>query len=134
MSAWIAHRSNRSSYTLDTVAAWFAQSAFSDALRDFNKTLRRKKIDEMLVNSLAASQSDEDRAAVRSLRYLLNYFEFISVGVLDGELDERIVAKTLRGNLLDVYNHAASYITDLQKSNPRTLENFSMLRRHYQDL
>lgn len=134
VSGWIAHRNNRSKYTLDTVAARFAQSAFTDALALFNKRFRDVTITDAMVADLAASPHDEDRQAVQGQRYLLNYFEFIAVGVLEGELDERIVARTLRGNLADIYDRSMLYVIELQRKNPRTLEHFSRLRRHYEEM
>jgi hypothetical protein len=134
VSAWIAHRNNRSRYTLEIVAARFAQTAFTDALRGFNKYLRMRLINRSFVDQFAMSADDNERLAIQGLRYLLNYFEFISVGVLEGELDERIVDRTLRGNLVDIYDLSAPYIMELQRENPRTLQHFTILRRHYQDL
>lgn len=134
VSAWIAHRNNTSRYTLEIVAARFAQTAFTDALRAFNKHLRMRLINRSLANQFTISINDEEIFAIQGLRYLLNYFEFISVGVLEGELDERIVDRTLRGNLVDIYDLSAPYIIELQRENPRTLQHFTTLRRHYQDL
>lgn len=133
VSAWIAHRNNRSKYTLDTVAARYSQPAFSEALKNFNAKFKGVRISEQLVTQMSSSTDLDDLNAVQSLRYLLNYFEFLAVGILHGELDERIVARTMRGNLIYVYDHAAKYITELQASNPKTLENFSLVRMHFQE-
>lgn len=133
VSGWIAHRNNRSRYTLDVVAARYAQTAFTDALRGFNEVFKGVAINEATVAALANDPDPEKRKAVQGLRYLVNYFEFIAVGVLEGEIDEKIVAKTLRGNLIYIYDRCATYIIDLQRTNPRTLENFTALRLHYRD-
>ncbi|MCP3734507.1 DUF4760 domain-containing protein [Sphingomonas sp. RP10(2022)] len=134
VSGWITHRTARSKLTMDVVAARFAQPAFNDALTAFN-TIRREHhhVTSALVDHLAASPDENDRKALQGLRYLLNYFEFIAVGVTEGELDERIVAQTLRGNITYVYDTTALYILDLQAKNPRTLEHFTALRRHYRE-
>lgn len=134
VAGWIAHRNNRSKYTLDTVAARYSQPAFSDALRHFNRAFKDRRVNTAMVEQLASSKDTSDQSAVQGLRCLLNYFEFISVGILQGELDERIVAKTLRGNLLFVYQQSAAYIRDLQRNNPKTLEHFTLVSRHFQEL
>lgn len=135
VSGWITHRTARSKLTMDMVAARFAQPAFSEAMTAFNQ-LRKEygQITPALVNRLSLTGRPEDGKALQGLRYLLNYFEFIAVGISEGELDERIVARTLRGNITYVHDAAATYIHDLQATNARTLEHFSALRRHYQDL
>lgn len=134
VSGWITHRTARSKLTMDVVAARFAQPAFNDALTAFN-TIKRNhgRVTSSLVDRFAVSADEDERKALQGLRYLLNYFEFIAVGVTEGELDERIVAKTLRGNINYVYDTAAPYIFDLQTKNPRTLEHFTALRRHYRE-
>jgi len=134
VSGWITHRTGRSKLTMDVVAARFSQPAFNDALTAFN-TLRRDqgRITSALVDRLAVSASEDDRKALQGLKYLLNYFEFIAVGVTEGELDERIVAQTLRGNITYVHDASVLYILDLQARNPRTLEHFTALRRHYRE-
>lgn len=134
VSGWVTHRTGRSKLTMDVVAARYAQPAFGDALAAFTKVLLNRRIDGELVGALERSTDEDERAAVQGLRYMLNYFEFIAVGVLEGELDERIVAKTLRGTLNTVYDLSVLYITELQSKNPRTLENYSTLRRHFRDL
>jgi len=133
VSGWIAHRNTRSKHTLDIVAARFAQPAFNHAFAEFNKVFDGR-IDAALVNRFATSGNMAEREGVQALRYLVNYFEFISVGILSGEFDERIIAKTLRGNLIHVYDRCAFYIAEVQASNPRTLENFTTVRNHYRSL
>jgi len=134
VSAWIAHRNNRSKHTLDIVAARFAQPAFSKAFSDFNEAFVGKAISKALIADYSTSDDSAKKEGVQGLRYLVNYFEFIAVGIISGELDERIIARTLRGNLIYVYDRCAKYIYEVQGDNPRTLENFTTIRRHYQTL
>jgi hypothetical protein len=134
VSSWVAHRTARAKHTLDIVSARFAQPAFGQALSDFNAGFLGRRIDTALVARFAGSDEPRERAAVQGLRYLVNYFEFISVGVLMGELDDRIVRRTLRGNLNYVYDKCAFYIAEVQAANPRTLEHFTTVRLHYRDV
>lgn len=134
VAGWVTHRTGRSKLTMDVVAARYAQPAFGEALAAFNKVLLRRRIDATVIAALEQSADQDERRAVQGLRYLLNYFEFISVGVLEGELDERIVARTLRGTLVTVYDLSLLYIAELQRTNPRTLEHYSTLRLHFRDL
>ena len=134
ISGWVTHRTGRSKLTMDVVSSRFSQPAFGDALTAFNKTLINKQIDTAVVERLERSGDEDDRRALQGLRYLLNFSEFIAVGVLEGELDQRIVSKTLQGTLTYVHDHAFLYISDLQRRDPRILEHFTILRRHYAEL
>ena len=134
VSSWVAHRNTRSKHTLDIVAARFSQPAFSQALADFNAGFVGLKITEALVAEFATSHDPVKINAVRGMRYLVNFFEFISVGIIYGEFDERIIAKTLRGNIRYVYDKCAGWIGELQQRNPKTLEHFTRVRAHYEDL
>lgn len=133
VSGWITHRTARSKLTMDVVAARYAQAAFGDALAAFNRELKDRRIDSAALRGMEQSGKPDELAAVQGLRYLLNYYEFISVGVLKGELDAAIVEKTLRGNLTFIYERSMIYILEIQRDNPRTLEHFSALYRHYKE-
>jgi hypothetical protein len=133
VSGWVTHRTARSKLTMDVVAARYAQAAFGDALAAFNRELKDKRIDSATLRQMERSGKVEERTAVQGLRYLLNYYEFISVGVLKGELDAAIVEKTLRGNLTFIFEQSMIYILEVQRDNPRTLEHFSALYRHYKE-
>lgn len=134
VAGWVTHRTHRSKLTMDIVAARFSQPAFGEALTAFLRVFRYRRIDAATIQQCDASGTDDERKAVQGLRYLLNYAEFIAVGIIEGELDDRIVARTLRGTLNGIYDRSSTYIRELQADNPRTLEHFSMLRRHYRDL
>ena len=82
---------------------------------------------------MVESKKDDASAALQAMRYILNWFEFISVGVLLGDLDLEIVTKTIRSNLNLYVDRCLPYIIDLQKSNPRIMENLIELRLHFKE-
>lgn len=54
-------------------------------------------------------------AQIAALRYLLNYFEFIAVGIRYGDLDEKLLKNTLRGILCGVYEAAGPLVSQRRK-------------------
>ena len=64
------------------------------------------EVEKILVNKTIFSLQDYDQLDIekqRSISYLLNYYEFLSIGVRYNELDEKIVKKMTRSQLLKTY-------------------------------
>lgn len=55
-------------------------------------------------------------AQLGALRYLLNYFEFIAVGIRYGDLDEVLLKNTLRSILCSVYEAAEPLVRQRRKA------------------
>ncbi|HEX8526548.1 DUF4760 domain-containing protein [Allosphingosinicella sp.] len=129
----VTARNARVNHSLTIVSDRFSKSDFGANTAKFNVAFKGKRINKALVEEMDESDSDVDKDGVQALRYLLNYFEYVSVGVILGELDETIIRKTLRGNLVHYYDRCASYIKEVQSENPRVLEHLTMLRTHFRD-
>ena len=55
-------------------------------------------------------------AQLAALRYLLNYFEFIAVGIRYSDLDEKLLKNTLRGILCGVYEAAGPLVSQRRRA------------------
>lgn len=130
----VTARNARINHSLSIVSDRFSKSEFSTHASRFNAAFTGKYIDTVLITKMATSDDEKDRQAVQALRYLLNFFEYISVGVILGELDETIIRKTLRGNIVFYYDKCAKYIEEMQRINPLALEHLTMLRSHFRDI
>jgi hypothetical protein len=130
----VSARNTKINHTLTIASERFSKSDFSEKANTFNTFFRGKRINKALIDSLAASTVQDERDALQALRYLLNFFEYVSVGVLNGELDEGIIKKTLRGNLLYYYDQCSTYIWEEQRRNPKVLENLTQLRSHFREV
>lgn len=70
---------------------------------------------------------------VEALQYILNYLEFVAVGIRQGELDEALMKQTLRGIVVNVRDFAKPYIafqrgvSDGKVERPKYLEHFLWL-------
>lgn len=76
----------------------FTHDTFNQQISVFNENLKGKTINRALINQLAISDDPKDRAALQAIRYIVNYFEFLSVCILSGNFDQEIIRKTMRGN------------------------------------
>jgi uncharacterized membrane protein (DUF485 family) len=64
----------------------------------------------------AEVKSAAPEAQLAAVRYLLNYFEFIAVGIRYGDLDEKLLKNTLRGILCGVYEAAGPLVTQRRQA------------------
>ena len=81
-----------------------------------------------LLQSELQVQSDATQAKLNSLRYILNYIEFISVGIRYGDLHESLLKSSLRGIVLNAFRFSEAYIKHSQKANSKAYENLVWLR------
>lgn len=84
-----------------------------------------------LQQSELEAQSDATQIKLNSLRYILNYIEFISIGIKYGDLHESLLKSSLRGIVLNAYKFSEVYIRHSQKINIRAYENLMWLRNRW---
>lgn len=53
---------------------------------------------------------------IRSVRYLCNYYEFICAGYLSGDLDEKLIIRTIRGTVVSFYDEVKQFIDDERRT------------------
>lgn len=133
VTSWTSHRNARAQHTINYLAQRFSNSTFSDQAALFNRYFAGKIINLDLIKSISTNESQEAIDALQALRYILNWFEFIAVGVSLGDLDIEIVTKTIRSNLILYTDRCLPYITEVRRTQPRVLENLIELRSHFQD-
>ncbi|RDE07317.1 DUF4760 domain-containing protein [Sphingomonas aracearum] len=134
IAAWLTHRNARVQHTINFVANRFTNETFSRNAAAFADRLTGRRIDAALVAQLSTSADEKDVLAVQALRYFVNYFEFVSVGIICGDLDEGIIQRSLRGNLIFYTDRCLPWIRELQAQNPRTLEHLLIIRDHFRDI
>lgn len=64
----------------------------------------------------------------KALRYLLNYYEFVAVGIRYGELSDEVMRAMLRGIVCRACEVFHEHIDEVRKGNARTYENLLWLR------
>ncbi|MGH8761983.1 MAG: DUF4760 domain-containing protein [Nitrosospira sp.] len=84
-----------------------------------------------LLQAELESQSDTVQIKLNSLRYILNYIEFISIGIRYGDLHESLLKSSLRGIVLNAYKFSEVFIMHSQKINIKAYENLVWLRNRW---
>jgi Domain of unknown function (DUF4760) len=88
--------------------------------------LRAERIDPKSYN---ITSSNRATAILDSVQYMANLYEFICVGMKQGDLDETIIKMSLRGILVGYYDLVKPFIDDARfddkgVSHPKVYENF----------
>ncbi|WP_165494276.1 DUF4760 domain-containing protein [Acinetobacter sp. ANC 4779] len=66
------------------------------------------------------------------IHYILNYYEFIAIGLRYNELDEEIVKRMMKSQVLKTYSTFEDVIVNLRKDSPTFFENFVDLKNRWQ--
>lgn len=67
------------------------------------------------------SLDDKDQSK-ESIRYILNYLEFVAAGIRLGDLDEQLVRSAQRGMFIKAFEMCEQYILKINSENPSTFE------------
>ncbi len=82
---------------------------------------------------LSDDEAKSRRQSAEALRSLLNYYEFLSMGISRGDLDEAMLRGSIRGIMCNLVKDCVHIIVDAQETNPRAYENLSDLYNAWRD-
>lgn len=68
-----------------------------------------------------------------SIDYVLNYIEFIAVGIMHGDLHEGVMKDSMRGIVTGFTGVTILYINELRKTRPRTFQHLMWLRKRWKE-
>jgi hypothetical protein len=95
---------------------------YADRLsRHYSDYERRKKANPAL------RENPTDHVDILALRYILNYFEFVAIGVMRGDFDEGTLKDSLRSILRKNVSMSMAWIKIEQSSNPLLFTNLIWL-------
>ena len=76
---------------------------------------------------LPETEKSTDKLDLNALRYILNYFEFLAIGISRADFDEGMLRSSLRSILRKNVQMSRSYIRDSQELNPFLYEHLAWL-------
>lgn len=136
VSGWTTHRNTIRQNTNNILFARFSHAPFGDALHRFHDRFDDgcgTLITRDMMQNLRDSDEEDDRKIAAAVTYILNYYEFVSSGVLHGDLNADIVRDNIRGLVIYYFDKCGPYIRSLQKQNHRAYANLAKLRTHYRE-
>lgn len=133
-AGWITHRNTIRQNTNNILFARFSQAPFGEAIHRFHKYFGWTLSDTVSsddLDRLRKSGNEEHMRAAASATYILNYFESIASGVLNGDLDKNVVTANVRGFICNYHDKCEPHIRGSNAKNPKTYDHLIKLRRHY---
>lgn len=98
----------RRQHTVNVLLQSRLSQAYQQRLRDVVKTFPvTPRVTKLKMGDWDVSENAE---AIDGVKYLLNYFEFVAVGIRTGDLDEKTLKMSLRGILITLCDMAEVYI------------------------
>jgi hypothetical protein len=112
------------------------ESRFSDEYARNLKTTTKLFMEQRKLTGDNCCLSTQDFEKLKdyqlnSINYMLNYFEFIAVGIRCGDLDEQFMRQTLRTIILTNFKFYKLIIEEKQKKVPSALENLTSLSNRW---
>ena len=98
----------------------------------------KKTIQELLphhtdiINQSIINYADESNEVLRAVDRTLNFFEFLSVGIFSGDINERMAHQSFEALVRYTYAQFEDYILYWQKRDPVYWEHFSRLQEQWQ--
>jgi hypothetical protein len=131
-AAWVQVRNSIKQHTINTMLQSRLSSSFQEKAAQIRAVFQRDlKFGSVLAEDLAVTEKQE---ALESLRYMLNYYEFIAVGIRKGDFDEELMRLSWRGIVVSLVSQTTVLIDKLrgkvesgEPSNPRGYENLLWL-------
>lgn len=81
----------------------------------------------------ARARDGKPREGAEALQQLLNYYEFLAVGMSQGDLDKDLLHKSIRGIMCNLVDDARYMIAELRENDAKTLEYLASLYEEWRE-
>lgn len=133
VSAYITLRNSIKQHTINTMLQSRLSATYMESAKVINKNFFAPSMANDPPTPLEYMLSDEHCEQRAAVDYVLNYFEFLAVGIRHGDLDRRVLSHTLRGIVVRLYEKKINYLKYMRKDdgvtvgNPTQLEHLTWL-------
>lgn len=123
VSSMVTIRNSIKQHTINTLLQTRLSATYMEEARNLNRRFFTHVGGKPVAQKFVAFQDPEgeDQQGVaddiKTLSYLLNYYEFVAVGIRHGDLDERVLRGTLRGIALNLRTISEDYVATLRGGN-----------------
>lgn len=129
-TAWVTVRNSIKQHTINTLLQSRLSVVYMENANKFNKSFYDKD-DKPVIITVEDLTNQDKKEALASARYLLNYFEFIAVGIKYGDLHSGLLKDSLRGILSNAHEICKDMIKHRQTTNPRVYANLEWLNKEW---
>lgn len=127
-NALVTVRNSVKQHTINTLLQSRLSTAYMTKAEDLNEDLADGAggFKVITVEQLAAGDS-----VIANAIYFLNHFEFIAVGIRQGDLDENLIKESIGGQVRRFFDSAKAVIDKHSESDARTFEHLKWLRARW---
>lgn len=145
---WVIHaqltnRVHRKTHTLNLLMQSRTSVEYQDHIRNINRAFPKSK--KVTAEDIEAHLDHEDQfiqskideltsikaKGLSSIRYILNYYEFLAAGITKDDLDEDLLYECLSGIILTMHDMSAEFIESRQKKQKMVFKNLDSLVKHW---
>ncbi|MDF2416036.1 DUF4760 domain-containing protein [Acinetobacter beijerinckii] len=100
--------------------------SYTEKFDNITKTVEKLKQTRNNKNSLIEFKKLNVQEKL-DLRYVLNFYEYIAIGIKNNEFDEFLLRQMMKSQLINTHTYFEHYIEYLRNEQPTALNNFSEL-------
>jgi hypothetical protein len=126
VSSYITLRNSIKQHTITTLLQTRLSATYMERAQHINNNFFAPG---MAPDALALSflHDPANREHWHAIEYVLNYMEFLAVGVRHGDLDEKVLRHTMRGIVVRLYEKTRLLIEEPRQSSPKSREHLTWL-------
>lgn len=107
-NVYVSQHNARRQHTMNVLLAHSLSKSFRSSMDTINRSFPK----QASISATVFSDGDEDTQS--AIKYVLNYYEFIALGVDHGDLDEKIMEDAYSGIICGFYERAEPLVTALR--------------------
>lgn len=115
---------SRKNHSIQTLMSSRLSTSYVEKFDLLNKIFIKYQYKTLTYDQFDKLNDDEKMA----IMYALNYYEYVSVGIRFGDLDENLIKNTLKSNILNTYAFLENVISHKSENTPSCLEHLKELR------
>lgn len=121
-NVWLQRRHARAQHTIQLLQTVKLDHEYLSYAAQFRKILPtpRQIMDEAQLDKLKNPRTPEDTEFRNSVMFLLNFYEFVSAPAFRKDIDQDLLCRTIRGNIVRLVIQCSPWIKHIRKENNRT--------------
>lgn len=122
---WAAQAAVRNMVRQHTVNT-LLQSRLSDVFMERGESLNRDMAEYHKLEKSTRS-APHKHVDIDALRYMLNYYEYVAIGIKHGDLDKHVMDDMMRGTIIKICETFEEHIIEVRMRDPRIYRNLVAL-------
>lgn len=140
IAAWVQVRNSLKQHTVNTMLQSRLSTAFQDKASKFQLAYPSLPSLKLIAQDDWLSTEKQICEGLDAARYMLNYYEFIAVGIRSGDFDEELMRQSWRRIVINLFHQTRPFLEHLRGTqpngeslSPKTYEHFIWLVKRWNE-